>query len=248
MLGAHAASPHFLLDVASLARAAGHAAPNYTYSQYGRLGHDLALELNHEEEEGAWTRLLGTDSRDPVTGLVQWELHENLAKAVKALQWTAGDVITSTSRDIYAAFDELNDLESTTRNAIVQARLGQGTFRAQLISYWGRCAVTGCETLEALIASHIKPWRDCSNAERLDPHNGLLLLGTLDRLFDAGLITFDDSGVLVVSTRLPRTEVRTLGVHRELRLTRVERAHLPYLAWHRERVFSSAMSKGEQLR
>jgi putative restriction endonuclease len=38
-----------------------------------------------------------------------------------------------------------------------------------------------------LRASHIKPWSDCSNRERLDPLNGLLLVAHIDALFDNGL-------------------------------------------------------------
>lgn len=40
-------------------------------------------------------------------------------------------------------------------------------------------------------ASHIKPWRKCSNKERLDPQNGLLLTARINALFDCGLISND---------------------------------------------------------
>lgn len=47
------------------------------------------------------------------------------------------------------------DIPSTTRDALVQARVGQGSFRAALIKVWdGRCAVTGCAELAVLRASH----------------------------------------------------------------------------------------------
>ncbi len=44
------------------------------------------------------------------------------------------------------------------------------------------CRVTGLARQEFLIASHIKPWRDCSNSERLSGANGLLLSPHLDKL------------------------------------------------------------------
>lgn len=37
-----------------------------------------------------------------------------------------------------------------------------------------------------MIASHIMPWVLASNDERLNPANGVWLVGTLDRLFDNG--------------------------------------------------------------
>src|SRR5690606_34629309 len=48
----------------------------------------------------------------------------------------------------------------TDREALTTARIGQGTFRNAVLKRWGGgCADTGCRTLEAIRASHIKPWR-----------------------------------------------------------------------------------------
>jgi hypothetical protein len=48
-----------------------------------------------------------------------------------------------------------------------------------------------------------KPWRVCATAtERLDGANGLLLAPHVDRLFDRGLIAFEASGRVLVSSRL----------------------------------------------
>ncbi|CAM5798368.1 HNH endonuclease [Rhizobacter fulvus] len=47
---------------------------------------------------------------------------------------------------------------------------------------------------ELLIASHIKPWRDSSNVERLDPTNGLLIAVHVDKLFDRHLLSFELQG------------------------------------------------------
>jgi hypothetical protein len=95
------------------------------------------------------------------------------------------------------------DIGETERERLVAARVGQGKFRSDLLSRWqNSCAVTGSTTLAAVRASHCKPWRSATNAERLDPANGLPLLATLDALFDAGLITFLDNGLLSASAEL----------------------------------------------
>jgi hypothetical protein len=88
----------------------------------------------------------------------------------------------------------------TTQKSLINARLGQGKFRADLNEIWGSaCAVTGCSVPEVLRASHIKPWRSSTDKERLNPDNGLLLAAHLDSLFDAGLITFSDTGSMILS-------------------------------------------------
>ena len=60
-----------------------------------------------------------------------------------------------------------------------------------------------------LIASHIKPWKDSSNTERLDINNGILLTPTFDKLFDKFLITFNDNGTIRWS--LTRLNEETTG-------------------------------------
>lgn len=113
---------------------------------------------------------------------------------------------TALQSDLRALLRE-QSLTATERDALVSARIGQGSFRTAVLALWEkRCAVTGCATLEAIRASHIKPWRLATNEERLDPRNGLPLVATLDALFDAGLIAFGDDGKMLVSQRLPAEE------------------------------------------
>ncbi|MET4687722.1 HNH endonuclease [Sinorhizobium fredii] len=94
-------------------------------------------------------------------------------------------------------------VSATERRQLIDARLGQGQFRSSLLAGWhGRCAVTSCSLPAVLRASHIVAWREASNAERLDPENGLPLVATLDALFDAGLISFNDQGELLAKPNL----------------------------------------------
>ena len=69
-----------------------------------------------------------------------------------------------------------------------------------------RCAVTGCAISVVLRSSHIKPWADSTNSERLNPANGLLLAAHIDALFDGGLISFENNGTMLASGRvLPKS-------------------------------------------
>ncbi|VVP17829.1 hypothetical protein PS862_03695 [Pseudomonas fluorescens] len=110
-------------------------------------------------------------------------------------------------------------LKSTQRETLIQARLGQGTYRKQMLELWeGKCAVTSLTIQSALIASHAKPWADSTDDERLDPCNGLPLMATLDRLFDKHLITFDpETGKMLISHRVEETDRAILGIPANLR-------------------------------
>ncbi len=141
--------------------------------------------------------------------------------------------------------DEAEDIEeikknrnigSTTKKALIDARLGQGKFRQSVLKRWGRrCAVTSSATDKAIRASHIKPWRECTNDERLDPDNGLPLIANLDALFDAGLISFDSSGQMIISPQMNLEEQKLFGIG-DNSLTRPPTAKMAaYLAAHRRK-------------
>jgi predicted restriction endonuclease len=71
------------------------------------------------------------------------------------------------------------------------------------MDYWGgRCALTGITEPVLLRASHIVPWADCNDEQRLDVHNGLLLSAFWDAAFDKGLVSFDDNGRPLPSPKL----------------------------------------------
>lgn len=146
------------------------------------------------------------------------------------------DMLSSVGLDLAALLRDQAD--RTTRERLVDARLGQGRFRREVLAAWDdRCAVTGVETVEAIRASHIKPWRDCTDAERLDVNNGLPLVASLDALFDVGLISFADDRSMLVSEALPERDAdRLIGRRRLLRLEPSD-AQRAYLAFHREEVF-----------
>ncbi|WP_213065917.1 HNH endonuclease, partial [Acinetobacter stercoris] len=83
-------------------------------------------------------------------------------------------------------------LSETQKKLLVQSRLGQGQFRKDLLkNFNSACLLTGIKHESLLLASHIKPWSDCTNEERLDARNGLLLSPLVDKLFDRYFITFN---------------------------------------------------------
>lgn len=139
--------------------------------------------------------------------------------------------------DLLTHSSELVVLPETERESVVKARIGQGIFRKQLLEMWDGCAVTGVKLPDVLRASHIKPWRDCTNAERTNRYNGLLLLPQYDHLFDKKLISFEDDGRMVKSPVLDRIPLNQLGINESDRLRALSDDHLPFLRYHREAMF-----------
>lgn len=142
--------------------------------------------------------------------------------------------------DIEADIDEIfqqPNMTETEKSRLVKTRVGQGDFRTRLIGYWQGCAVTGYQDVSFLVASHIKPWRVSSNAEKLDHFNGLLLLPTLDKAFDGGFISFKNTGDILLSPQLSHPDV--LGIRSDMNI-RLAQQHLGFLEFHRDCVFRKA--------
>lgn len=135
------------------------------------------------------------------------------------------------------AVENDNTIKMTEKDSIVKSRIGQGIFRKGLIEYWHGCAISQCPLTWMLIASHIKPWRDADNQERLDPYNGLLLLPNYDKLFDLGYISFNSKGKIMYSRLLDKFDRETIGLTNNLHLVKLEEQHLKYLKYHNDNCF-----------
>ena len=130
-------------------------------------------------------------------------------------------------------------ISPTEREQISKARVGQGQFRRAVSEIGHSCRVTGLKEPQHLRASHIKPWRDSSNRERLDGNNGLMLAVHIDHLFDKGFITFSDDGKLILSSQLSqeaRQSFNLLAVARPGEHFSPEQSM--FLTYHRQVIFA----------
>ncbi|WP_201785246.1 HNH endonuclease [Pseudomonas sp. Leaf58] len=132
---------------------------------------------------------------------------------------------------------ELNqELAATEREQLVRSRIGQGTFRLQVLEREKSCRITGVTDTRFLIASHIKPWKDCSNAERLDGSNGFMLAPHVDKLFDRGWITFQDNGEVKVADTAQEV-VSAWGLASGINVGDFTPEQRQYLSHHRSKVY-----------
>jgi len=129
------------------------------------------------------------------------------------------------------------DLPRTTEaERLVIQRVGQDVFREALLDYWGgRCPLTGIAEPALLRASHIVPWSDCTDEQRLDVHNGLLLSALWDAAFDRGLVSFRDDGGVLISSKLGEAARAALSADLVQPLSGLRTIHRTNLASHRAR-------------
>lgn len=128
-------------------------------------------------------------------------------------------------------------LPETERSQLVKARVGQGLFRSRVELKDPRCRVTGVADKRFLRASHIKPWAQSEDFEKLDGNNGLMLAPHVDHLFDKGYISFADDGTLLASKSLPVSVLTAWRIDGVAVRHPFSKEQASYLAYHRESVF-----------
>ncbi|MDE5832204.1 MAG: HNH endonuclease [Desulfovibrio sp.] len=140
--------------------------------------------------------------------------------------------------------DQLQGKLGMEKDAIIRRRVNQDVFRAiVLANYNYKCAITGIDIDQLLVASHIKPWALDERA-RLDPQNGLCLSSLYDKAFDSGLISFDEDLRLIYSSKI--TEKYESKYFKKF-FKPYEKAKLTlplkynpnqiYISWHRNNIF-----------
>ncbi|NBW38954.1 MAG: HNH endonuclease, partial [Cytophagia bacterium] len=108
-------------------------------------------------------------------------------------------------------------------------------YRKSIINRWeNKCAVTDFTDSRILIASHIHPWKDANDDERLDVNNGILLSPTYDALFDKHLITFDRKGKIILSESMQVDEFKKIGVSGKEKIAKLNSDNIFYLEKHHQ--------------
>jgi putative restriction endonuclease len=99
---------------------------------------------------------------------------------------------------------DLKGLKGETVIREVKTRVNQSVFRQMVLTnYTTKCAITGIDIPELLLASHIVPWSKNEN-ERLNPENGICLSALYDKAFDKGLIGINQSYQVILAAGLKK--------------------------------------------
>ena len=131
------------------------------------------------------------------------------------------------------------NIEATQKEMLINARVGQRIFRERVFAKYNQCIITGIKTPALLIASHIKPWRNSNNAERLSSDNGILLSPLYDKLFDRGLLTFDNKMRIVLSATLGQDKQKITCDLEKIYIQQPSIELMQNMEYHRDVIFKN---------
>lgn len=179
---------------------------------------------------GDYIDLLKTGNTLSISSTASGDIHPQVNKAnIKHKK-------TRTIRSTNEILEKIDKLDETERQALTKQRVGQGYFKELLLNKYGcKCALCNISTKSMLVASHIKRWSDCTDSEKLDESNGILLCAHHDALFDKHLISFEDNGNPIVSPTLSQNERTELQIS-SISSINVDDKMKPYLNDHRSKL------------
>lgn len=196
----------------------------YFKMSYGQMDHrnqqvkDLAMLMGRSANSIAM-RLNNFASCDPLLkarGISGLSAHTKICQPYWDEFFNNQEALVFESEKILAEYQDItieekfkDDLEDIpvglvgeTKIREVKTRVNQNFFRQiVLANYDYKCALTGIDIKDLLIASHIVPWSE-NITERLNPENGICLSALYDKAFDKGYISFDDNGKVIFSSIL----------------------------------------------
>lgn len=117
----------------------------------------------------------------------------------------------------------------------------QGFYKDNLMQEFKHtCPICGIDIPHMLIASHIRPFRDCAHLiESSDHSNGIILCKNHDFLFDQGYISFDDNGHIIISSRLKEEDYSKYSISKDYVLPNIllSKRRKMFLNYHRNHIF-----------
>jgi putative restriction endonuclease len=167
---------------------------------------------------------------------VRGVLYRELEKQFKMID--VGVIALIDYQESNLLLDDDKEVGDTTRTILGKIRIGQDKFRTELLKHLKVCPITGIDEKMILSAGHIKPWALSTNLERLDIYNGFIFSPTIDKLFDKGLITFENNKELIISRSLSSKNIDIIGIQGGRKYHRLPLENrLQYLEFHRNNIF-----------
>lgn len=213
-------------------------------------------------------KLLIANSGVAVWGYIYDQIEKYYPKAKQPIEWQAAlrgtlyrEIKNGRSFKMIAPaivglidYDErqqvLNEDRSLLTERSVQAviRVGQDRFRKKLLSAQKYCPITLINDHRILNAGHIKPWAVSSDSERLDVNNGFLFSPSIDKLFDYGLISFENDKRIIISKSISEKNLKNLGLERNKVYDKLPVLYSEkYLDYHRNYIYGKKFKMADTL-
>lgn len=149
---------------------------------------------------------------------------------------------TSIEKKYHDILFDLKNLKGEDVFRQVKTRVNQSVFRQIVMTnYENKCAITGIDVPDLLLASHIIPWSK-NEKERLNPENGICLSAFYDKAFDKGLIGINQDYEILISPTIKKEKLfyqAHFGTIESQKILEPQKYHpnKDFLKYHQQNIF-----------
>lgn len=178
----------------------------------------------------------GKDWKSALRGVLYRELDKN--KNFKKIDEGIFSLIEYDENNLLLDNNFIDKTLITQQKSFVETRRKQDILRKKAIKELKLCPFTKINSEKLLITSHIKPWVFSNNNERLDLNNVFIFSPLYDKLFDKGLISFNNDKSLLISKELSKYNREKIDIFEgQIILDLPIKNREKYLDFHRNKVF-----------
>lgn len=192
------------------------------------------LQANGNGLQSVYLAEISRDMASTLMELIGLEIETETERESARVEINQNEIEADTLESV---IKERTDIGPTEILQLVAARRGQGIFKSNLRLVETKCRVTGISDINHLRASHIKPWKDSDDQEKISGSNGLLLAPHVDHLFDRGYISFTDDGQMLISKYLDLNILSSWSILSTQEVGEFSEKQKAFLEYHRSSVF-----------
>jgi len=220
----------------------------YVNTNYSQLKRPILLNYTHKTEIrnlSVEREIPFNETGDPIEGHVfeiPYETHKYMMGLVSTYNFSNNfDLPELKQEDVVLAHQLEHQLEKyeTKEHKILAIRMGilETLLKQRLLRHTKKCAVCDIDYSEFLSAVYCKPWDDASTSERLDINNLLLLCPLHRDMFEKGLISFNDKGMIKISSQMKFENFKSLSINMFTSINLTDE-QIEYMRWHNLNVFN----------
>jgi len=171
---------------------------------------------------------------------IPYETHKYMMGLVSLYNFNNFDLPELSERDVATVhqIEHLMEKYDTKEHKNLAIRMGilETELKQKLLRHTRKCAICDINYEEFIAPAYIKSWEFASTSERLDINNLVMMCPLHRDMFEKGLITFNDKGMIKMSSLIRFENFKSLSINLFTSID-MTKEQIDYMDWHSKNVF-----------
>lgn len=218
----------------------------YITANYSQLRRPIPLQDNHKTDIAHLSverQVPYNEDGSQAEGKIfeiPYETHKYMMGLVSTYNFNKFDLPELSERDVATVhqIEHLVEKYDTKEHKTLAMRMGilDTDLKQRLLRHTRKCAICDINYEEFISPVYIKRWDASATTERLDLNNLLMMCPLHRDMFEKGLITFNDKGMVKISSLMRFENFKSLSINLFTSID-MTKEQINYMDWHSKNVF-----------